>query len=122
MPKDRDARKLRTVRHLRVRKKVSGSPERPRLCVFRSLKFIYAQVVDDAKGHTLAYASSKEIGGETGAIVKPKLADSAAVGKLVAERARALGVTQVVFDRGGYKYHGRVKALADAARAGGLEF
>ncbi len=118
MPKDRDARRLRTVRHLRVRKKVSGSPERPRLCVFRSLKFIYAQVVDDAKGHTLVYASSKE----TGASVKPKLADSAAVGKLVAERARALGVTQVVFDRGGYKYHGRVKALADAARAGGLEF
>ncbi|MSQ06289.1 MAG: 50S ribosomal protein L18 [Dehalococcoidia bacterium] len=122
MPKDRDARKLRTVRHLRVRKKVVGSPERPRLCVFRSLKFIYAQVIDDAKGHTLAYASSKETGGEGGTSVKPKLADSVAVGKLVAERARAQGVTQVVFDRGGYKYHGRVKALADAARAGGLEF
>lgn len=122
MPKDRDARKLRTVRHLRVRKKVVGSPERPRLCVFRSLKFIYAQVIDDAKGHTLAYASSKETGGEGGTPVKPKLADSVAVGKLVAERARAQGVTQVVFDRGGYKYHGRVKALADAARAGGLEF
>ncbi len=122
MPKDRDARKLRTVRHLRVRKKVAGSPERPRLCVFRSLNFIYAQVIDDAKGHTLACASSKETGGENGAPVKPKLAGSAAVGKLVAERARAQGVTQVVFDRGGYKYHGRVKALADAAREGGLEF
>ncbi len=122
MPKDRDARKLRTVRHIRVRKKVSGSPARPRLCVFRSLKFIYAQVIDDAKGHTVAHASSQETGGEGGTRVKPKLADSAAVGKLVAERARAQGVTQVVFDRGGYKYHGRVKALADAAREGGLEF
>jgi large subunit ribosomal protein L18 len=110
------------VRHLRVRKKVSGSPERPRLCVFRSLNFIYAQVIDDARGHTLAYASSKETAGENGARPRPKLADSAAVGKLVAQRARAQGVTQVVFDRGGYKYHGRVKALADAAREGGLEF
>jgi large subunit ribosomal protein L18 len=110
------------VRHLRVRKKVVGSPQRPRLCVFRSLNFIYAQVVDDAKGHTLAYASSKETAGEGGVRVKPKMAESAAVGKLVAERAKAQGITQVVFDRGGYKYHGRVKALADAAREGGLEF
>ncbi|HLF05212.1 MAG TPA: 50S ribosomal protein L18 [Dehalococcoidia bacterium] len=122
MPKDRDARKLRTVRHLRVRKKVSGSAQRPRLCVFRSLNFIYAQVIDDAQGRTLAYASSRDTAGENGARPKPKLAESAAVGKLVAERARAQGVTQVVFDRGGYKYHGRVKALADAAREGGLEF
>jgi large subunit ribosomal protein L18 len=110
------------VRHIRVRKKVSGSAERPRLCVFRSLNYIYAQVIDDAKGHTVAYASSKDTAGENGVRPKPKLAESAAVGKLVAERARAKGVTQVVFDRGGYKYHGRVKALAEAARAGGLEF
>ncbi|MCY3692722.1 MAG: 50S ribosomal protein L18 [Chloroflexota bacterium] len=119
MPKDKDARKLRVVRHRRVRNKVIGTPERPRLCVFRSLKGIYAQVIDDARGHTLAQASSQELAGD---VATPKTAASVAVGKLVAERAIAAGVTSVVFDRGGYQFHGRVKALADAAREGGLKF
>ena len=119
MPRDKDSRKLRVVRHRRVRNKVSGTAQRPRLCVFRSLKSIYAQVIDDARGHTVAYASSRELGPEA---ITPKTAASVAVGKLVAERAIAAGVTTVVFDRGGYRFHGRVKALADAAREGGLVF
>ena len=119
MPKDKDARRLRVVRHRRVRNKVIGTPERPRLCVFRSLKGIYAQVIDDAQGHTLAQASSSELAGSD---ATPKTAASAAVGKLVAERAFAAGVSAVVFDRGGYRFHGRVKALAEAAREGGLKF
>ena len=122
MPKDRNAVELRLVRHRRVRKKVAGSPQRLRLCVFRSLNHIYAQVIDDIQGHTLVAASSKETSGDNGAASQPKTAVSAAVGKLVAERALAQGISQVVFDRGGYKYHGRVKALADAAREGGLNF
>lgn len=120
MPKDKEARSSRIVRHMRVRKKVHGTPERPRLCVFRSLRHIYAQVVDDSSGHTLCTASSTESAG--GAKTKSKLADSQSVGKLVAERAVSKGITQVVFDRGGYKYHGRVKALAEASREGGLVF
>ena len=119
MPRDKDSRKLRVVRHRRVRNKVNGTSIRPRLCVFRSSKSIYAQVIDDARGHTLAYASSQELASND---ATPKTAASVAVGKLVAERAVAAGVTSVVFDRGGYRYHGRVKALADAAREGGLEF
>lgn len=119
MPKDKDARKLRVVRHRRVRNKVIGTAERPRLCVFRSLKGIYAQVIDDAQGHTVAQASSREL---DQAAATPKTAASVAVGKLVAERAIAAGVSAVVFDRGGYQFHGRVKALADAAREGGLRF
>ena len=125
MPKDRNATALRRVRHRRVRKKVVGSPEQPRLCVFRSLRAIYAQVIDDSTGRTLAAASSKEPSEGApsgGAPVSPKSAASATVGTAVAERALAQGITQVVFDRGGYKYHGRVKALAEAARAGGLKF
>ena len=137
MPRDKDARKLRIVRHRRVRNKVSGTAQRPRLCVFRSLKGIYAQVIDDSRGHTLAAASSGELlaaakagagaggdGDEAAAAAGPvsKTAASAAVGKLVAERALAAGVSAVVFDRGGYRFHGRVKALADAAREGGLVF
>lgn len=122
MPRDRDARQLRIARHGRVRKKVSGTGQQPRLCVFRSLREIYAQVIDDARGHTLVAASSLEAAREAGARVRPKTAISAAVGKLVANRALAKGITRVVFDRGGYKYHGRVKALADAAREGGLQF
>ena len=122
MPRDRNARKLRSVRHIRVRKKVSGSSERPRLCVFRSLRAIYAQIIDDSGGVTLVAASSQEALREVGEALRPKSAVSAAVGKLLAERAQAHGITQVVFDRGGYKYHGRVKALAEAAREGGLEF
>lgn len=119
MPRDKDSRKLRIVRHRRVRNKIHGTPQRPRLCVFRSLKSIYAQVIDDVEGHTLAYASSSEVSGEA---ATPKTSASSAVGKLVAERAIAAGVTSVVFDRGGYRFHGRVKALADAAREGGLVF
>ena len=117
MPKDKDSRKLRLVRHRRVRKKVKGTPDQPRLCVFRSLKSIYAQVIDDSEGRTLVSASSAETS-EGG----PKTAASGAVGKLLAERATAQGITRVVFDRGGYKYHGRVKVLADGAREGGLQF
>ncbi len=122
MPKDKHARTLRQVRHRRVRKKVSGTPGQPRLCVFRSLRAIYAQVIDDATGRTLVAASSLESGDAKTGQARPKTAASTAVGKVVAERAAAQGITQVVFDRGGYKYHGRVKALAEAAREGGLKF
>ena len=122
MPKDKNAKKMRIVRHLRVRQKVSGSTEKPRLCVFRSLRSIYAQVIDDSKGHTLVAASSQETSGANGAGPPNKTATSAAVGKLIAERAKARGITRVVFDRGGYNFHGRVKALAEAAREGGLQF
>ena len=105
--------------HKRIRRKVSGSTERPRLAVFRSVKHIYAQVIDDAVGHTLAAASSNE---KSGIKSGGNVAGAKAVGKLLAERAKEKGVKLVVFDRGGYLYHGRVKALADAAREGGLEF
>ena len=122
MPRDKDGRRLRIVRHVRVRRKVKGSPQRPRLCVFRSLRQIYAQVIDDTNGHTLAAASSNEAAAGAGSNDSGKVSLSQAVGKLVAERAIAKGISQVVFDRGGYKYHGRVKALAEASREGGLEF
>ena len=119
MPKDRNAQHLRKVRQARVRKKISGTAERPRLSVHRSLKHIYAQVIDDSTGHTIVSASSQEaLGGATG----DKSEVSAVVGKVLAERALAAGVTLVVFDRGGCKYHGRVKALADGSREGGLQF
>jgi large subunit ribosomal protein L18 len=110
----------RARRHRRVRARVIGTPARPRLNVFRSLNHIYAQVIDDSQGHTLAAAGSLEsdLRGQTGT----KTEQAKAVGRLVAERARAAGVTQVVFDRGGWKYHGRIKALADAAREAGLDF
>ena len=104
--------------HKRIRRRLSGNPERPRLAVFRSLSHIYAQVIDDTKGHTLVTASSNEKGGANGGNV----AGAKAIGKLVAERAKAKGIGAVVFDRGGYLYHGRVKALADAAREAGLQF
>ena len=122
MPRDRDSRKLRNVRHRRVRKKVSGNPDRPRLCVFRSLRSIYAQIIDDNGGNTLVAASSQEAIKESGAATGTKTAVSTAVGSLLAQRAQQQGITRVVFDRGGYKYHGRVKALAEAAREGGLQF
>ncbi len=122
MPRDRDARKLRNVRHRRVRKKVSGSPEQPRLCVFRSLRSIYAQIIDDKDGRTLVAASSQEANQEAGSPIQPKTAVSTVVGQMLARRAQEHGITRVVFDRGGYKYHGRVKALAEAAREGGLQF
>lgn len=122
MPRDRDARKLRNVRHRRVRKKVSGSPEQPRLCVFRSLRSIYAQIIDDTDGKTLVAASSQEAIQQAGDQIHPKSAVSTAVGQMLAQRAVERGISRVVFDRGGYKYHGRVKALAEAAREGGLQF
>jgi large subunit ribosomal protein L18 len=108
----------RQRRHRRVRGRVQGSAGRPRLCVFRSSKGIYAQVIDDDAGVTLASASTLQLGGESGT----KSERAAEVGKLVAQRAREAGIEKVVFDRGGYLYHGRVKALADGAREGGLEF
>jgi large subunit ribosomal protein L18 len=107
-------------RHHRVRKKVSGSPERPRLAVFRSNRHIIAQVIDDRAGRTLAAASTIEKDLRAGATGNKDAATS--VGRLVAERAKAAGVTKVTFDRGGFIYHGRVAAVADAARAAGLEF
>jgi large subunit ribosomal protein L18 len=112
----------RLRRHRRVRKTVSGTTERPRLSVFRSLQHVYAQVIDDTAGNTLVSASTmdKEIRDQCEGLKKSEAAKI--VGRLVAERAMAHGVTQVVFDRGGYKYHGRVKALADAAREAGLSF
>ena len=122
MPKDKNAKRLRKVRHIRLRNKVSGTPDRPRLAVFRSLRHIYAQVIDDTTGHTLASASSTDAIKVAGAPTSPKMDVSSAVGKLVAERAIAEGITQVVFDRGGCKFHGRVKALAEATREAGLKF
>src|SRR5439155_20386729 len=118
--KPANARAARRRRHLRIRKKLSGSGERPRLCIFRSLHHIYAQVIDDTRGVTLAAASTCDtaLRGATGT----KVDRARAVGLAIAEKARAAGVETVVFDRGGYMYHGRVKALADAAREGGLEF
>lgn len=115
-------RVARAKRHTRIRAKLGGTPERPRLCVFRSLNHIYAQVVDDVKGGTLATASSleKEIASQTDG--KKKSAVSELVGAAVAKRALEKGVKQVAFDRGGYRYHGRVKALGEAARKAGLKF
>jgi large subunit ribosomal protein L18 len=118
----RSPRELRVRRHFRLRKRVNGSPERPRLNIFRSNAHIYAQVIDDVKGHTLAAASTNEKAWSADDDKKTKTEQAAIVGRLVAERARAAGVTKVVFDRGGFKYHGRVKALAEAAREAGLNF
>ena len=108
--------------HLRIRKKVNGTPECPRLCVFRSNKEIYCQIIDDTVGRTLAAASSadKDLQGGLQGLKKAEVA--AKVGDLLASRAKAKGITKVRFDRGAYVYHGRVKALADGARKGGLEF
>ncbi|MCP2260231.1 LSU ribosomal protein L18P [Streptoalloteichus tenebrarius] len=113
-------REARIKRHFRLRKKVVGTAERPRLAVFRSSRHIVAQLIDDTKGHTLAAASSLEA--DVRAIEGDKKARAAKVGELVAARARNAGISQVVFDRGGYEYHGRIAALADAAREAGLEF
>ncbi len=101
-----------------IRRKISGTDSRPRLSVFKSNTGIYAQLVDDLKGHTLAHASSKELGAKANTVISV----SNEVGKKLAERAVANGVTEVVFDRSGYLYHGNVKALADGAREGGLKF
>ena len=115
-----ERRRARTRRHARLRKKVSGSPARPRLVVNRSSRHIVAQLIDDVAGHTLAAASTLET--DVRALEGDKKAKAAKVGELLAARAREAGVTAVVFDRGGYLYHGRIAALADAAREGGLEF
>ncbi|MBN2222305.1 MAG: 50S ribosomal protein L18 [Vallitaleaceae bacterium] len=109
---------VREKKHLKLRNKFSGTTERPRLCVYRSNNYVYAQLIDDSKGHTLAASSSKDLGLE-------KANDVAAamkVGEDIAKKALAAGVEAVVFDRGGYVYHGKVKALADAAREAGLKF
>jgi large subunit ribosomal protein L18 len=113
-------RALRLRRHARVRKNLSGTAERPRLAVFRSTRHISAQVIDDSTGRTLAAASSVEA--ELRSSSGGNVAAAGTVGRLVAERAKAAGVAKVVFDRGGNRYHGRVAALADAARQAGLEF
>ena len=114
-----EKKEIRNRIHRRIRRKLSGTAERPRLAVFRSVAHIYAQVIDDAQGQTLVSASSVDKDGKTkGGNVKA----ATAIGKLVAERAKEKGIKSVVFDRGGYQYHGRVKALADAAREAGLEF
>jgi len=117
-----DTRQARNRRHQRVRERVSGNDTRPRLSVFRSLNHIYAQVIDDVRGHTLVAASTldpelkKQVDGKT------RINQAEMVGQLLARRAIEKGISQVAFDRGGYKYHGRVKALAEAARKGGLKF
>jgi len=115
-------RDQRARRHRRIRGRVTGTAERPRLNVYRSHSHIYAQVIDDTRGHTLVAASTLDAGLRPQLDEKTKLEEAKLVGRLVAERALAAGVTQVVFDRGGYKYHGRIQALADAAREGGLKF
>ena len=122
----RNKNEMRQRRHIRVRKRVTGTLVRPRLNVYRSDNHIYAQIIDDLASKTLAAASSLDPGlrGDDKAArgTGGNIAAAQAVGKLIAERAQAAGVTKVVFDRGGYLYHGRIKGLADAARAGGLDF
>ncbi len=117
-----EPRVARLRRHARVRAKVEGTVSKPRLCVFRSLNHIYAQVIDDSRGYTLASASTLDPEIKSEADGKPKTGKSEIVGSLIAKRALDEGINQVVFDRGGYKYHGRVKALAEAARQTGLKF
>jgi len=117
-----DARLARKRRHTRIRAELSGTPMRPRLCVFRSLKHIYAQVIDDGTGYTLVSASSLGPEIKEKAAGKKKKESAELVGSLVAQRALSKGVSRVAFDRGGYKYHGRVRALAEAARKVGLDF
>jgi len=123
MPATTEKRFMHERRHRRVRRKIYGTVERPRLAVYRSLNQMYVQLIDDVPGKTLASASTQDkdlrgvLAGKTG-----NVAAAAAVGKLIAERALAAGLKKVVFDRGGFRYHGRVKALADAARKAGLEF
>jgi large subunit ribosomal protein L18 len=118
--KSREDGRLR--RHARVRGKVRGTAARPRLNVYRSLQHIMVQVIDDVAGHTLAAVSTMDAEMRASLASKKKIEQAQAIGTAIAERAKAKGITQVVFDRGGYRYHGRVKALADAARAAGLEF
>ena len=118
----RDSKAIRKIRHRRVRQKVTGTISRPRLCVFRSLNHIHAQLIDDSMGQTLVSMSTldSQVRSKTDGMGKSKKAET--VGTLLTEKALNKGIKQVVFDRGGYKYHGRVKALAEAARKAGLEF
>jgi len=120
MKKARTARAARKRRHLRVRKRLSGTPQRPRLAVFRSLNHIYAQIIDDSVGHTLVSACDLEAGLRQLRDGKKKAEVAALVGQELARKAKEKGISAVVFDRAGFKYHGRVKALAEAARQGGL--
>ena len=122
MKREKTAYAARLRRHLRVRKKVRGTQERPRLSVYRSLSHIYAQVIDDDSGRTLAAASDLEAAARSPANGKGKTEVAKLVGGLLAKRTQERGITQVVFDRGGYQFHGRVKALAMAAREAGLKF
>ena len=114
-----EKKRIRSRIHGRIRRKLQGTAERPRLAVFRSVAHIYAQIIDDTDGKTVVAASSVDKGNRTNG---GNIAAAKAIGKAVAERAKEKGISKVVFDRGGYQYHGRVKALADAARAAGLEF
>jgi large subunit ribosomal protein L18 len=122
MDKAKEKKLARERRHARVRRRVHGTPERPRLTVFRSLKHIHAQVIDDTQGHTLVAASTLDAEVHGQLADKDKSAQAAIVGEILARRALEAGVERIVFDRSGYKYHGRVKSLADAARKAGLEF
>lgn len=122
MAKVKTAREARIRRHRRIRKRIQGTPERPRLAVFRSLNHIYAQVIDDTRGHTLVAASDLEPALRGQRAGKTKVEIAFLVGETLARRALEKGITRVVFDRGGFKYHGRVKALAEAARQAGLQF
>ena len=122
MKGNKTARAARVRRHARVRHDVAGTPERPRLAVFRSLSHIYAQVIDDAAGHTLASACDLDEEVRKGVTGKKKSEVATLVGTALAKRAKEKGIKLVVFDRGGFQYHGRVKALAEAARKGGLTF
>ena len=119
MIKKIEKKEIRQRIHQRIRRKLSGTEARPRLAIFRSVAHIYAQVIDDTKGATIVSASSVDKAAKTNG---GNVAAAKAIGKLVAERAKEKGIKSVVFDRGGYQYHGRVKALADAAREAGLEF
>ena len=122
MNKRKTSRAARTRRHARVRQSVQGTLLRPRLSVFRSLNHIYAQIIDDSAGHTLVSASDTEREVVSGVNGKKKSEVATLVGEALASKAREKGIQQVVFDRGGFRYHGRVKALAEAARKGGLNF
>jgi large subunit ribosomal protein L18 len=122
MKRTQTMRAARVRRHTRVRKRVNGTPDRPRLAVYRCLTHIYVQVIDDVERKTIAAASDVEADVKSKAAGKKKEEVAAMIGSLVAERAKEKGVTKVVFDRGGFVFHGRVKALAEAAREGGLDF
>jgi large subunit ribosomal protein L18 len=122
MKKTRTPRAARRRRHIRVRERLAGTPDRPRLAVYRSLNHIYAQIIDDTAGHTLVSATDIEADVRSQRNGKKKSELAGLVGEALAKKAREKGITSVVFDRGGFKYHGRVKAFADAARKGGLTF